>query len=83
MSECPEGKFGTGCVHPCTCAGAPCDKVTGECRCSAGKFGPQCENCECGNINLTGISVNILSDLRGFVSYDSQLPSRYILAQYL
>lgn len=47
VSDCPEGRFGIGCVHPCNCTGAPCDKVTGQCKCPAGTSGKHCENCEC------------------------------------
>lgn len=46
-SDCPEGKFGPGCVHTCNCTGAPCDRVTGQCKCPAGTSGKHCESCEC------------------------------------
>ena len=46
VSDCPEGWFGAGCVHPCNCSSAPCDKVTGQCKCPAGTTGKHCENCE-------------------------------------
>lgn len=49
-SDCPERRFGIGCVHPCNCTGAPCDKVTGHCKCPAGTSGRHCENCECWQI---------------------------------
>lgn len=44
--DCPEGRFGSGCIHPCNCTGAPCDKVTGQCQCPAGTSGQHCESCE-------------------------------------
>lgn len=50
VSDCPEGRFGTGCVHPCNCTSAPCDKVTGQCKCPPGTSGKHCENCECKQI---------------------------------
>lgn len=48
VSDCPVGRFGAGCVHPCNCTGSPCDKVSGRCKCPAGTAGKRCENCECG-----------------------------------
>lgn len=50
VSDCPDGRFGSGCVHPCNCTGAPCDKTTGRCNCPAGTSGTHCENCECKEI---------------------------------
>lgn len=52
VSDCPEGRFGTGCVHPCNCTGAPCNKVTGQCKCPPGTSGEHCENCEWKQIFL-------------------------------
>lgn len=41
-AECPEGRFGAGCLLLCSCSGAPCDRATGECVCSAGWTGHDC-----------------------------------------
>ena len=44
VSDCPQGRFGEGCVQACACTGAPCDRVTGQCQCLAGTRGAHCEH---------------------------------------
>lgn len=53
VSDCPEGRFGPGCAHPCNCTSAPCDQVTGQCKCPAGTSGKHCESCECRQVFST------------------------------
>uniref|UniRef100_A0A3Q2SQ93 EGF-like and EMI domain containing 1 n=1 Tax=Fundulus heteroclitus TaxID=8078 RepID=A0A3Q2SQ93_FUNHE len=40
---CQTGNYGENCRLSCDCRGAPCDPVTGECDCPAGKRGSSCQ----------------------------------------
>ena len=40
--ECPAGTFGQNCSGSCSCGGAPCDRVTGQCLCPPGRTGDDC-----------------------------------------
>lgn len=41
-AECPAGTFGLNCSGSCSCRGAPCDPVTGQCLCPPGRTGDDC-----------------------------------------
>lgn len=41
-AECPAGTFGVNCSGSCSCRGAPCDRVTGQCLCPPGRTGDDC-----------------------------------------
>ena len=41
-TECPAGTFGVNCSGSCSCGGAPCDRVTGQCLCPPGRMGNAC-----------------------------------------
>ena len=42
--DCPDGKWGPGCITPCNCQD-PCDDITGICSsmCVPGKNGTTCQ----------------------------------------
>lgn len=40
---CSPGSWGDDCANKCDCTGSPCDPQTGECTCSPGRMGAQCE----------------------------------------
>ena len=45
--ECVQDVFwGKGCANKCNCTGAHCDHRTGQCTCSAGRIGHNCEQGE-------------------------------------
>lgn len=45
---CPQGRFGPGCIHTCTCQNkASCDPISGCCGCTSGFYG---QNCELGKV---------------------------------
>lgn len=50
FSECPSHKWGPHCRHKCKCRnGAKCDSHTGQCACTPGWKGQQCEqSCDQG-----------------------------------
>lgn len=41
-TECPAGTFGVNCSGSCSCGGAPCDRVMGQCLCPPGRTGDDC-----------------------------------------
>lgn len=41
-AECPAGTFGVNCSGSCSCRGAPCNRVTGQCLCPPGRTGDDC-----------------------------------------
>lgn len=41
-AECPAGTFGVNCSGSCSCGGAPCNRVTGQCLCPPGRTGGAC-----------------------------------------
>lgn len=43
LLACSAGSYGEGCRLTCDCGGAPCDPVTGQCICPAGKTGDSCQ----------------------------------------
>ena len=42
LLACQSMSYGEGCRLTCDCGGAPCDPVTGQCICPAGKTGHSC-----------------------------------------
>lgn len=59
-SSCPQGFYGAGCSHPCSClSGADCDPVRGACLCPPGRTGTLCQNGMRMFIQLLYVNVGI------------------------
>lgn len=53
ISGCRQGHYGPRCQLVCDCENnAPCDPVTGQCRCVLGWTGPRCNVVKQGEIQI-------------------------------
>ncbi|CAN7988405.1 unnamed protein product, partial [Ixodes pacificus] len=81
ISDCPEGYFGTGCIHKCSCVHGACAARDGSCSCNPGFVGDQCQHacpvgaygpecrhrCECQNNATCDSATGICKCKPGFL----------------